>query len=73
MNFGGARKIGVTAFNERLTGWMKSAFCKGEALQEEIRRACKEGWQKIWWLGQSGFLWVQNGRGILFDPSCLIH
>jgi L-ascorbate metabolism protein UlaG (beta-lactamase superfamily) len=47
---------------------MKSEFCKGEALQEEIRRACKEGRQKIWWLGQSGFLWVQNGRGILFDP-----
>jgi L-ascorbate metabolism protein UlaG (beta-lactamase superfamily) len=22
----------------------------------------------LWWLGQSGFMWVRNGRGILLDP-----
>src|SRR5258706_7314584 len=22
----------------------------------------------LWWLGQSGFMWVQRGRGVLLDP-----
>src|SRR5256885_1530593 len=47
---------------------MKSAFRKGEALLEEIRLAGSEGRHKLWWLEQSGFLWVQKGKGILFDP-----
>jgi len=47
---------------------MKPPFQKDEALLAEITSALKESRQRIWWLGQSGFLWVQNGRALVLDP-----
>jgi L-ascorbate metabolism protein UlaG (beta-lactamase superfamily) len=37
-------------------------------LLADINRALEESRQMIWWLGQSGFLWIQNGRALVLDP-----
>jgi L-ascorbate metabolism protein UlaG (beta-lactamase superfamily) len=47
---------------------MKAAFQTGEAFLSEVRRALGNSERKLWWLGQSGFLLVQNGRALLLDP-----
>lgn len=47
------------------------AFCKGLALNQQIRLAkenTQEDYFDVWWLGQSGFLLQWNGRCLLFDP-----
>lgn len=47
------------------------AFCKGDALKEQILASKKNGGPDsfdIWWLGQSGFLIQWNNKCILFDP-----
>lgn len=47
------------------------AFCKGQALQQQILQAKQNGKADvfdIWWLGQSGFLLQWNGTCLLFDP-----
>jgi L-ascorbate metabolism protein UlaG (beta-lactamase superfamily) len=47
------------------------AFCKGAALQRQIRDAKKNGDAQsfdVWWLGQSGFVIQWNGKCVLFDP-----
>jgi L-ascorbate metabolism protein UlaG (beta-lactamase superfamily) len=47
---------------------VKPAFQKDEAFLADVLRVLQSGGRSIWWLGQSGFLIVQNGRGILLDP-----
>jgi L-ascorbate metabolism protein UlaG (beta-lactamase superfamily) len=47
---------------------VKPAFQKDGAFLAEIKRALDESRQVLWWLGQSGFLWVQNGRALVLDP-----
>lgn len=47
------------------------AFCKDDALKQQIVSARKTGQTDrfdIWWLGQSGFLIQWNGKCVLFDP-----
>jgi L-ascorbate metabolism protein UlaG (beta-lactamase superfamily) len=47
---------------------MKKAFQKDEALISDVRRVLAAGGRHVWWLGQSGFLIVQNGRALVLDP-----
>jgi L-ascorbate metabolism protein UlaG (beta-lactamase superfamily) len=47
---------------------MKAAFQTGETFLSDVRRALANSEKKLWWLGQSGFLLVQNGRALLLDP-----
>src|SRR2546423_14585110 len=47
---------------------MKPAFQKDEAFLADVRRALETGARRLWWLGQSGFLIVQEGRAIVLDP-----
>src|SRR5258706_6644652 len=47
---------------------MKPAFQKDAAFLDDVRRVIKARGRSLWWLGQSGFLVVQNGRAILLDP-----
>src|SRR5882724_6164925 len=47
---------------------MKPAFQKDAAFLADVRRVLKARGQSLWWLGQSGFLVVQNGRAIVLDP-----
>jgi L-ascorbate metabolism protein UlaG (beta-lactamase superfamily) len=47
---------------------MKPAFQKDDAFLADVLRVLESGGQSLWWLGQSGFLIVQNGRKILLDP-----
>jgi L-ascorbate metabolism protein UlaG (beta-lactamase superfamily) len=47
---------------------MKPAFQKDDAFLADVRRVVDSEGRSIWWLGQSGFLIVQNRRSILLDP-----
>jgi L-ascorbate metabolism protein UlaG (beta-lactamase superfamily) len=47
---------------------MKPAFQKDDAFLEDVLRVLQSGGRSLWWLGQSGFLVIQNGRAILLDP-----
>ena len=47
---------------------MKKAFQKDQALLADIRQARSASSARLWWLGQSGFLIVREGQGILIDP-----
>src|SRR5690348_5740210 len=47
---------------------MKAAFQTGELFLSEVRQALANSQRKLWWLGQSGFLLVHNGRALLLDP-----
>jgi len=47
---------------------MKPAFQKDAAFLADVGRVLKARGQSLWWLGQSGFLVVQNGRAIVLDP-----
>jgi L-ascorbate metabolism protein UlaG (beta-lactamase superfamily) len=47
---------------------MKTAFLKDDAFLTEARQALTRGRGVVWWLGQSGFLVVNGGRAIVFDP-----
>src|SRR5437867_7603901 len=47
---------------------MKPAFQRDEVFISDVRRFLESGDQHLWWLGQSGFLIVQNGRAIVLDP-----
>lgn len=47
---------------------MKPAFQKDDALLADIARARAEGRTRIWWLGQSGFLFSTQAATILLDP-----
>jgi L-ascorbate metabolism protein UlaG (beta-lactamase superfamily) len=47
---------------------MKSALQKDDALLADIARARQSGATRLWWLGQSGFLFCSPAGTILFDP-----
>jgi len=47
---------------------VKPAFQKDDAFLDDVSKVIKAGETCLWWLGQSGFLIVQNRRGILLDP-----
>lgn len=47
---------------------MKPAFQKDETFLADVRRTLDSGGRHLWWLGQSGFLIVQNGCAIILDP-----
>jgi L-ascorbate metabolism protein UlaG (beta-lactamase superfamily) len=47
---------------------VKPAFQKDDAFLADVHRVLGSGGRSLWWLGQSGFLVVQNGRAILLDP-----
>ncbi len=47
---------------------MKSAFQKDETFLADVCRALDSGGRRLWWLGQSGFLIIQNGCAIILDP-----
>jgi len=47
---------------------MKSPFHKDEAFLADVRRVLDARQSALWWLGQSGFLIVRNGRAIVLDP-----
>src|SRR5947209_2051358 len=47
---------------------MRSSFQKDDAFLADVRRVIGSRARGLWWLGQSGFLIVQNGRAIVLDP-----
>jgi L-ascorbate metabolism protein UlaG (beta-lactamase superfamily) len=47
---------------------VKIAFQKDEALLAEIAQMRAAGRDRLWWLGQSGFLVVTRSATVLFDP-----
>ena len=47
---------------------LKAALQKDEAFIGDVRRGLSSKNSYLWWLGQSGFLIVQNGRAIVLDP-----
>ena len=48
---------------------LKSAFQKDDSLLADIEQARNQpDTLHIWWLGQSGFLLLYNGKHLLFDP-----
>jgi len=47
---------------------LKPALLKNEAFLADITRALRSQAYGLWWLGQSGFLVVQQGRALLLDP-----
>jgi L-ascorbate metabolism protein UlaG (beta-lactamase superfamily) len=47
---------------------MNPAFQKDEAFLADLDAARSGGATRLWWLGQSGFLWFCRGKTILFDP-----
>jgi L-ascorbate metabolism protein UlaG (beta-lactamase superfamily) len=47
---------------------LKPAFLKNEAFLADITRTLRSKDHGLWWLGQSGFLVVQQGRALLLDP-----
>jgi L-ascorbate metabolism protein UlaG (beta-lactamase superfamily) len=47
---------------------LKLAYQKDEAFLRDVRQALSRGASRLWWLGQSGFLLVSQGRAILLDP-----
>src|SRR5947207_1536199 len=47
---------------------LKPAFQKDDAFLADVDRVLQSNGRSLWWLGQSGFLIIQNGRAILLDP-----
>ena len=47
---------------------LKPALLKNEAFLADITRTLRSQAHGLWWLGQSGFLVVQQGRALLLDP-----
>ena len=47
---------------------MKSAFQKDDDFLVDVCRVVADKGRALWWLGQSGFLVVQNGRALVLDP-----
>lgn len=47
---------------------MKQAFQKDDAFLLDVGTALKNNRQRLWWLGQSGFLWVRGGSAVVLDP-----
>lgn len=47
---------------------MKAPWRSDQAFLDDVRAALAAGRCGLWWLGQSGFLVVRNGRALVFDP-----
>src|SRR5438552_2002940 len=47
---------------------MKAPFQKDEVFLADVRQVLDATGRALWWLGQSGFLVVQNGRALVLDP-----
>jgi len=47
---------------------MKAPWQRDEAFITDVKRVLEAGSKGVWWLGQSGFLIVQNGRALVLDP-----
>ena len=47
---------------------LEPAFQKDEAFLRDVRHTLSQGGFRLWWLGQSGFLLVSQGRALLLDP-----
>jgi L-ascorbate metabolism protein UlaG (beta-lactamase superfamily) len=47
---------------------VKNAFHKDQDFLDQVRRGLASGQRRLWWLGQSGFLVINEGRAIVFDP-----
>lgn len=47
---------------------MCPAFQKDDAFIADVQRVLASRARGLWWLGQSGFLIVQNGRALILDP-----
>src|SRR5438034_5783942 len=47
---------------------MNRAFQKDAAFLADVARVARSAGRALWWLGQSGFLIVQNGRALVLDP-----
>jgi L-ascorbate metabolism protein UlaG (beta-lactamase superfamily) len=47
---------------------LKPAFQKDEAFLSDVQRVLNSSGQGLWWLGQSGFLIVRDGRAFVLDP-----
>jgi L-ascorbate metabolism protein UlaG (beta-lactamase superfamily) len=47
---------------------MKQPLQKDAQFLEDVRRTAASGQTRLWWLGQSGFLIISQGRGVLLDP-----
>src|SRR5437763_10803045 len=47
---------------------MKAPWQRDGAFIADVERVLDAGSKGLWWLGQSGFLVVQNGRALVLDP-----
>lgn len=47
---------------------LKPAFQKDSQFLADVRQSLRTGADRLWWLGQSGFLLVHRGRAIVLDP-----
>jgi len=47
---------------------LKPAFQKDETFLRDVHQALARRVARLWWLGQSGFLLVSEGRALLLDP-----
>ncbi len=47
---------------------MKPPFQQAEIFLADVQRVLDSHGRAVWWLGQSGFLVVQRGQGLVFDP-----
>ncbi len=47
---------------------MKPPFQQAETFLADVQRVLDANGRALWWLGQSGFLVVQRGCGLVFDP-----
>ncbi len=47
---------------------VKPPFQQGQSFLADVQRVLDSNGRAVWWLGQSGFLVVQRGQGLLFDP-----
>jgi len=47
---------------------VKPPFQQDQIFLADVQRALDANGRALWWLGQSGFLVVEHGQGLLFDP-----
>src|SRR5207244_3573727 len=49
-------------------GWVKPPFQQDQVFLADVQRVLDANGRALWWLGQSGFLVVQHGQALVFDP-----
>src|SRR5438552_4289519 len=47
---------------------VKAPFQQDQVFLADVQRVLDANGRAVWWLGQSGFLVVQHGQGLVFDP-----